>query len=66
MLVVLAAYQLLQLTKRDEPVFRQSNFWILIGIFSYFMCCSFIILHVLQLYLFIYDGKFQKPNLVFA
>jgi len=42
MLVVLAAYQLLQLTKRDEPVFRQSNFWILIGIFAYFMCCSFI------------------------
>jgi|GEM_PF-3307210 len=42
MLVVLAAYQLLQLTKRDEPVFRQSDFWILIGIFAYFMCCSFI------------------------
>lgn len=42
MIVILAAYQLLQLTKRDEPVFRQPDFWILIGIFAYFMCCSFI------------------------
>lgn len=42
MIVVLSAIQLLQLTKREEPLARQSDFWILIGIFSYFMCCSFL------------------------